>query len=131
MPPRSRKQKRQEPPGGLPAKCKALLRSGAEAAFGDLSGVGLKHLLLQAVNLGERLGGGIDGLIDLSSFFLFDLDLELTCSPRVPALSLSIYLSISSQQHLLGLIITSALMIWKSLILFTGSESPVNRFIFK
>lgn len=40
--------------GGIGAKLKSLVRSGAEAAFGDLSGVGFKHLLLQAVNLGEE-----------------------------------------------------------------------------
>ena len=54
MPPRSKKARKPEPPSGLSAKCKALLRSGAESVFGDLSGVGFKHLLLQAVNLGER-----------------------------------------------------------------------------
>jgi len=53
-PPRSKKSRKPELPSGLSARCKALLRSGAESVFGDLSGVGFKHLLLQAVNLGER-----------------------------------------------------------------------------
>lgn len=61
MPPRSASstpkkasKKAAAAPTSLGAKCKALLHKGAEAVFGDLSGVGFKHLLLQAVNLGAE-----------------------------------------------------------------------------
>jgi hypothetical protein len=62
------------------------------------------------------------GMISL----FFDLETSETLSlPFVPSLSLS------HSHREPGLIITSALMIWKSLILFTGSESPVSFFRFR
>lgn len=74
---RSKKSKKQEPPSGFSGNCKALLRSGAEAVFGDLSGVGFKHLLLQAVNLGERDLNGEGGVLtNLFSFFFSFFDLN-------------------------------------------------------
>ena len=86
--PRSKKSKKPEPPSGLSAKCKALLRSGAESVFGDLSGVGFKHLLLQAVNLGEKR---CFDWIELFSIFS-DLRNLLTSFPLSlpPSLSLSL-----------------------------------------
>lgn len=65
-------------------------------------------------------------LTDLFSF-LFLRPRDLT-HHFVPAPNVSLIPLFSTPT---GLIITSALMIWKSLILFTGSESPVSFSIFR
>lgn len=74
-----------------------------KGVLGDLGRMHKRQMLLQGINLGQRLAGAACPSGDRPG--------TLIAPPRLlPA----------------GLIITSALMIWKSLVLFSGSESPVS-----
>ena len=65
-------------------------------------------------------------MIFFSFFPSTSRETSLTLRSLRPSLALSLPFPLPNATTPAGLIITSALMIWKSLILFTGSESPVS-----
>lgn len=92
-------------PGGTTTPPPTLKQRALTAVFGDVSGMGIRHTLLQFLSLGKRERKAISAARFLASRFV-------SHAPSPPSFA--------------GLIVTSALMIWKFLILWTGSESPVR-----
>jgi len=97
-------------PAGLGRAClppNAMMKAATSWATGtvnEIRAMNVRQLLLQAVNLGE------------SASTTAYIAAPPTLAPCLTA------------GYAAGLIITSALIIWKSLILWTGSDSPVRAF---
>lgn len=135
------------PPPRRASAARRALRRGAEAVFGPevLTMQGFKHALLQGVNLGERGREMVGSAGRAAAGIGIGVRARGAIAPRggaaiaaagataaLPGIDLrenrgaSVAHAHPTSPPPPGLIVTSALMIWKFLVVLTGSESPVR-----